>query len=432
MITITIDDKKIGVPEGTTVLEAARQLGIEIPTLCFHERLIPYGACRVCTVEIIRGGQSSLQSSCSYPAMNGLIVKTNSKRVIDGRRMIVELLLARCPNVPLIQDLAKKMGIQKSRFRLKNEDCILCGLCVVVCHEVAGVGAIGFAGRGTDRRVTTPFELPSDICTACGACSYVCPLNLLEMEKETTKRFRRLPGAARKCRYMQMGMISHKVCPNSYQCWHCEVDQRIEDSSGIHPVFTIRPTEGKEIKKVNGYLIMPEFYYSTGHVWVKSLDGKLRLGIDDFARRMFGNINDIHLPPLGSKAGRGKVAWTIQCGTKSAKMTFPLDGIVVGINPYIEGDPSLIRKDPYGRGWILTLEPRNMERDINILLKGKKVQDWIVQEGNKLQKIIESLNKIDDTAKEFARDLPSRLEEKEWKHLIKSFFLQHPSQKDKA
>lgn len=252
IVSLHIDRNTISVAEGTTILEAARQIGIEIPTLCSHENLSPYSACRICTVEVIQNEQSSLQSSCSYPVEEGLIVKTNSERVIKGRRMIVELLLARCPNETLIQEMAKTMDIQKPRFRLKNEDCILCGLCVAVCDEILGIGAIGFAGRGTNVKVCTPFELPSDECIACGACSYVCPLNLLEMESETVKQFLTLPGAIRNCRYMRMGMISYKVCPNSYQCWHCEVDQRMEDRFGTHPAFVIKPGEAKEKIKVDG------------------------------------------------------------------------------------------------------------------------------------------------------------------------------------
>ena len=423
MISLIIDGKKISVSEETTILEAARQIDIEIPTLCFHAGIIPYGACRVCTVEVFHGEKSSLQSACSFPVEEGLIVKTNSERIIRGRRMILELLLARCPDVQLIQDLARKEGIKKPRFKLKHEDCILCGLCVATCNQIVGVGAIGLAGRGTNRKVTTPFELPSDICIACGACSYVCPINLLEMEVDTIKQLRKLPGVIRKCRYMQMGMISHKVCPNSYECYRCEIDQRMEDTFGIHPAFAIRPGDRKEITTVDGFLVMPEFYYSTGHVWVKSLNGKLRIGLDDFASKVFGSINDIKLPPIGSKAERGEVAWEVTCGTKHANMLFPIDGTVADINPYIEGDPSLIRKDPYGRGWILVVDPDNFDRDLHKLLKGRGIRDWMVQEAIKLQKIIKSRKDIEDTAKEFTRNLPSKLKEKEWNALIKDFFL---------
>lgn len=431
MISIDIDKKAIRVPAGTTILEAARQLGIEIPTLCFHKGLTPYGACRVCTVEVIKEGQSSIQSSCSFPVEEGLIVKTNSEKIIKGRRMIVELLLARCPNVALIQEMAKKMGIQKPRFGLKNEDCILCGLCVVVCNEVLGVGAIGFAGRGTDRKVCTPFELPSDECIACGACSYVCPLNLLEMEAEAVKQYLTLPGDARECRYMRMGMISQKVCPNSYQCWHCEIDQRLEDTFGTHPAFAIRPKEAKEITKVDGFLFMPEFYYSLGHVWVKPLNGKLRIGMDDLACRVFGSINNIKPASINSKAEQGKVAWEVKCAEKYAKMLFPFDGTVADINPYIEEDPSLVRKDPYGRGWILTVDPANRDEDLSRLLKGKGARDWMRQRSRKLQRIIESRKDTQLTDEEFITDLPRRLGDKDWETLIKEFFLEQDlNQKD--
>ena len=175
MVSLTIDGVKVQAEEGTTILEVAKFYGIDIPTLCYNDELTPYGACRLCTVEVDDGRRTRLVASCLYPVKDGIRVKTHSERVIKGRKMILELLIAKCPNSKTLQDLASQMGLEKIRFKMENEDCILCGLCVRMCAEQMGSGAIGFVGRGQKREVATPFRMVSEICRNCGACMYICP-----------------------------------------------------------------------------------------------------------------------------------------------------------------------------------------------------------------------------------------------------------------
>nr|NIP14477.1 2Fe-2S iron-sulfur cluster binding domain-containing protein [Pseudomonadales bacterium]NIX07766.1 2Fe-2S iron-sulfur cluster binding domain-containing protein [Pseudomonadales bacterium] len=148
MIRVTIDGQPVEVEEGTTVLEAAQQLGIQIPTLCHHPALEPYGACRVCTVEITYDGRSRLVTSCNYPIRWEIEVETASEKVLKGRRLLAELLLARCPNVLEAQELADSLEVTEVRFEPHDELCTLCGLCVRVCKELIGQSAISFVGRG--------------------------------------------------------------------------------------------------------------------------------------------------------------------------------------------------------------------------------------------------------------------------------------------
>jgi len=175
MITLKINGLDVSVEQGTTVLEAATFLGFPIPTLCHMDGLTPYGACRLCVVEIGDEPKAKLVSSCTYPAQEGLKVRTASNRVIRARRMILELLLASCPQSKTIQDLASAHGIRQQRFRQEYEDCILCGLCVRMCSEQMMAKAIGFRNRGEKRSIGTPFDVKSDVCRTCGACMYVCP-----------------------------------------------------------------------------------------------------------------------------------------------------------------------------------------------------------------------------------------------------------------
>jgi len=184
MVNITIDNKKLQVEEWVTVLEAATSLGIKIPTLCHHEAIAPYGACRLCMVELRSGKWSKLQTACTYPVWDGLEVLTNSEKVLEARRFIIELLLARCPNSEEIRTIAAGLGVTKSRFKTvnRNEKCMLCGHCVRVCRELIGSSAISFINRGKDRAVETPFKINSDTCIGCGACAAVCPTCAIKIE----------------------------------------------------------------------------------------------------------------------------------------------------------------------------------------------------------------------------------------------------------
>ena len=175
MVTLYINGLKVSVEKGTTLLEAAQFLGFPIPTLCHMEGLSPYGACRLCVVEIGEGDRAKLVTSCTYPVEEGLKVRTASNRVIRARKMVLELLLASCPQSKIIQDLAAAHDIRQQRFRQEYEDCILCGLCVRMCEEQMMAKAIGFRGRGQNRSIGTPFDMNSDVCRQCGGCMYVCP-----------------------------------------------------------------------------------------------------------------------------------------------------------------------------------------------------------------------------------------------------------------
>ena len=179
MITLTINGLDVSVEEGSTILEAAKFIGFPIPTLCHMEGLSPYGACRICVVEINEGPRAKLVSSCTYPAQEGLKVRTASTRVVRARKMVIELLLGTCPQSKTIQDLAAKFNVQQQRFKQEHEDCINCGLCVRICEEQMMAKAIGFRGRGEKRTIGTPFDITSDVCRQCGACMYVCPACML-------------------------------------------------------------------------------------------------------------------------------------------------------------------------------------------------------------------------------------------------------------
>jgi heterodisulfide reductase subunit A len=180
MINLTINDRPVEVPEGATVLEAAKKLGINIPTLCYYDAIEPYGGCRLCLVEVTSGPRTQLTTACTYPVSEGLTVRTDTEEVLEGRRFVMDLLLSRCPEVPALQEMARQLDLQGPSFPQGESDCILCGKCVRVCHELQHVGAIGLTGRGAKRQILTPFGEISQVCRTCGACAFVCPTGHIE------------------------------------------------------------------------------------------------------------------------------------------------------------------------------------------------------------------------------------------------------------
>ncbi len=184
MINFKLNDKPLQVEEGTTILEAALAAGVKIPTLCWHKDLTPYGACRLCLVEIVGGGRPGLEASCVLKVSEGLEVKTDTERVQKARKIVFELLMARCPDSEMLNKLAAEYGITSSRIHLKQkENCLLCGLCVRACAEVSQRNAQSFAGRGDRRTVDTPFSKISEKCIGCGACAYLCPAKSLKIQE---------------------------------------------------------------------------------------------------------------------------------------------------------------------------------------------------------------------------------------------------------
>ena len=187
VVHFTVDDKNVMVSAGQTIYESLKRMpGIgEIPALCYNNVVQPYGACRLCTVEVSedKGKSFKFVAACLYPAKEGQIVKTNTEKIRKLRKGIIELLLARCPGTRVIQELAKEYEVEKPRFSLGGHDCILCGLCVRTCEETIGKSAISLVNRGIYKEVAAPFyayELEEG-CIGCGDCSYVCPTGAISM-----------------------------------------------------------------------------------------------------------------------------------------------------------------------------------------------------------------------------------------------------------
>lgn len=189
-INIIIDGVKVEAEAGERLLDVCRRQDIFIPTLCDHDQLQPYGACRLCIVEWVRGDWSKIVTSCNFPVKDGQVFKTNSEKATRERKMIMELTLARSSKTPEIVALAKRIGVEAGKFPASDEGCILCGMCIRACAEVVGANAISFSERGPVRKVASPYYEEAYDCIGCGSCAYICPTNYIEVkEDENTREF---------------------------------------------------------------------------------------------------------------------------------------------------------------------------------------------------------------------------------------------------
>jgi NADH dehydrogenase/NADH:ubiquinone oxidoreductase subunit G len=194
-VKFTINGVPVEAAAGQSVIDVARRYGFEIPSLCHHEAVAPYGACRVCLVEITKGGRKKLTTSCNYEVLEGIEVVTDSPAIRKHRAMVLELILAEAPDAEPVRRMAKRYGVDSTRFKRAAaqegegpRDCILCGLCVRVCSEIVEVNALTFNGRGDRRGVGAPYlEAPAP-CIGCGSCASICPTNHIPVKDDREKR----------------------------------------------------------------------------------------------------------------------------------------------------------------------------------------------------------------------------------------------------
>ncbi|SDL11710.1 4Fe-4S dicluster domain-containing protein [Natronincola ferrireducens] len=250
MITLKINGFEVQVEEGSTILQAAKKIGVDIPTFCHDERLKPHGSCRICVVEV--KGARNLPTACCTPAGEGMEVYTESEPVVTARKEILDLLLANHPLDCLtcekagrctLQDLCYKYDIKESSFEgdrktfeidksnqfyySDQEKCILCGKCVYVCSQLQNTDAIGFAVRGFDTHIATPFErgLEHSTCVSCGNCVSVCPVGALMPKSKEKFRYWETKSTRTTCSYCGVG---------------CQMDLLVKDNK----IVEVLPADG--------------------------------------------------------------------------------------------------------------------------------------------------------------------------------------------
>lgn len=216
-VNLNIDGAVFRVAKGISVLDAALEYGVCIPHLCHMPTISDIGACRLCIVEHVVNGRSKVTASCTLRVADGMVIRSNSEKIKKLRRGIAELLVAQAPNSRAVQDIAVRCGVKKVRYPFRNDNCVLCGRCVRICTELFGARALGFVGRGKDRRVDAPFNALSEFCIRCGKCVDVCPMATMPCGGYMKS------GEERLCGECESQMLQANEYPDS--CVWCELGE---------------------------------------------------------------------------------------------------------------------------------------------------------------------------------------------------------------
>jgi len=193
-VSVTIDGAEARAPKGSSVLDAAMEYGVCIPHLCHVPYLSDIGACRLCIVEHVKNGRSKVTTSCTLNVEEGMVIRSNTEKIRKLRRNIAELLVAQAPNSRAIQDIAVRCGVKEVRYPFRHEKCVLCGRCVRICSEMWQAKAIGFVGRGKNRRVDFPFGVRPESCKGCNSCIMLCPMTITPCDGPMERGKERLCG----------------------------------------------------------------------------------------------------------------------------------------------------------------------------------------------------------------------------------------------
>jgi glycine cleavage system H lipoate-binding protein len=234
---------------------------------------------------------------------------------------------------------------------------------------------------------------------------------------EWMEEFRHLPADQRKCRYMLMGEVSYKICPNSFRCGDCTFDQMMQDR--IQPAYEANI---KELPQVAGFYLSEKLYYFRNHTWLRlERNGQYRVGIDDFASRIIGKPQGIVLPSIGKSLDLEEHAWTVNHAHSDLEFLSPVKGVVTSTNQALLDDVAVINQQPYARGWLMTIEPESIMKSNRNFLTGPEANAWMVEEANLLSKHLsaEAGATMHDGAS-LRADFSSLLSKEKWNEIVKN------------
>ncbi|MCP5106024.1 MAG: glycine cleavage system protein H [bacterium] len=234
---------------------------------------------------------------------------------------------------------------------------------------------------------------------------------------EWMEEFKHLPADQRKCRYMLSGDVAHKICPNSFRCGDCTFDQMMQDR--VQPRLE---RDAGTFTKIAGFNLNENFYYFRNHTWLRlERNGKYRIGIDDFARRLIGKTSGVALPPLGRNLEMEEYSWTINHDYHDLEFFSPLDGVVDSVNYGLLENTRLLTDEPYGDGWLMTVEPKNIGKSNRNFLKGEEARSWMVEEANLLSKSISSHAGVTmHDGASLVEDISGHLDREKWLEIVKN------------
>jgi glycine cleavage system H lipoate-binding protein len=231
------------------------------------------------------------------------------------------------------------------------------------------------------------------------------------------EKMMKLPASQRKCRYMITGEVGRKICPSAYECGRCSFDQMMQQRLQAETLPVNVRTD------VGGFQLAEDFYYHEGHTWAKpEYGGRIRVGLDDFARRLLHKLNQIELPDIGHEVRQGKVAFQVKKNSQSAQVLGPVDGIVARVNQRLLDRPELINESPYEEGWLFIIEPTNLRNNLKTLYYGEEASTFIREERDKLLSMAHDDLRISADGGESVDDIFGELEGEDWSKFVRAFF----------
>lgn len=236
---------------------------------------------------------------------------------------------------------------------------------------------------------------------------------------EAIKKLRQLPAEERKCRYMLTGDFTFKLCSNNYECWHCAVDQYIQDIIEANPhLRRRRERELKKEKRIKGFAFREDYYYTPNHIWLKIEGEVVKVGIDDFAAKIIGMVDEINITS-NRILNKTDECWRLGSGNRVAKMRLPFSAEITEVNEIIKSQPSVLTKDPYNLGWLFKIKP---PRELDELMKGENARNWLEKEFDRLhEEFEENVGVTIADGGEIAPDIYKRLSDQQWENLVQKF-----------
>jgi len=224
------------------------------------------------------------------------------------------------------------------------------------------------------------------------------------------------PANRRKCRYMITGEVGHKLCPNAYECGTCSFDQIMQERLQAEAL----PVHAR--RRESGFELAEDFYYHEGHTWAKpEYGGRIRVGLDDFAQKLIGKLARVELPNIGQELKQGEVGFQVRRNGEIAKLLSPMDGIVSNVNDSLRNQPDLVNESPYEKGWLFTIEPTKLRKNLKGLYYDKEARNFIHEEREKLFAMANDDLRVAADGGDSVEDISQELEGKTWTRFVKTF-----------
>jgi glycine cleavage system H lipoate-binding protein len=226
----------------------------------------------------------------------------------------------------------------------------------------------------------------------------------------------KLPSSQRKCRYMITGEVGRKICPNAYECGSCSFDRMMQTRIQAEPLpVAVESHDG-------GFGLAPDMYYHEGHAWAKpEYGGRVRVGLDDFARKLLGKLSRVDMPEPGQEVKQGEAAFGVRRNGDAAQVLSPVDGVVSRVNHAILENPDLIHESPYKDGWLFMVEPSKLRKNLKGLYYGEEARTYLSEERELLFSKFNEDMRVAADGGESVEDISSELKGEEWSKFVKTF-----------